>query len=75
MEIIEGRHGKHSTIIAFQLPVSAWHEVIGEQTIAGARLDRMVHNSLRVDLKGESLRKKKAESTAIAQRLFTVANS
>lgn len=58
MEIIEDRHGKRSTIIASQLPVSAWHEVIGEQTIADAILDRMVHNSLRIELKGESLRKK-----------------
>lgn len=61
MEIIEDRHGKRSTIIASQLPVSVWHEVIGEQTIADAILDRMVHNSLRIDLKGESLRRKKAE--------------
>src|SRR5690606_30868782 len=60
MEIIEDRHGKRSTIIASQLPVSAWHDVIGEQTIADAILDRMVHNSLRIDLKGESLRKKNA---------------
>ncbi|MBB1151482.1 ATP-binding protein [Myroides sp. NP-2] len=58
MEIIEDRHGKRSTIIASQLPVSTWHEVIGEQTIADAILDRMVHNSLRIELKGESLRKK-----------------
>ncbi|MDV3463015.1 IS21-like element helper ATPase IstB [Elizabethkingia miricola] len=62
MEIIEDRHGKRSTIIASQLPVSAWHEVIAEQTIADAILDRMVHNSLRVDLKGESLRRKKADN-------------
>ncbi len=62
MEIIEDRHGKRSTIIASQLPVSAWHEVIGEQTIADAILDRMVHNALRIELKGESLRKKKAEN-------------
>lgn len=61
MEIIEDRHGKRSTIIASQLPVSAWHEVIAEQTIADAILDRMVHNSLRIDLKGESLRRKKAD--------------
>ncbi|WP_409514631.1 IS21-like element helper ATPase IstB [Chryseobacterium sp.] len=52
MEIIEDRHGKRSTIIASQLPVSAWHEVIAEQTIADAILDRMVHNSLRIDLQG-----------------------
>jgi DNA replication protein DnaC len=58
---IEDRHGKRSTIIASQLPVSVWHEVIAEQTIAGAILDRMVHNSLRIDLKGESMRRKKAD--------------
>ncbi len=62
MEIIEDRHGKRSTIIASQLPVSVWHEVIGEQTIADAILDRMVHNSLRIELKGESLRKKNTVS-------------
>lgn len=67
MEIIEDRHGKRSTIIASQLPVSAWHEVIGEQTIADAILDRMVHNSLRIDLKGESLRKKKIETESTAK--------
>ncbi|WBV58992.1 IS21-like element helper ATPase IstB [Chryseobacterium camelliae] len=61
MEIIEDRHGKRSTIIASQLPVSVWHEVIAEQTIADAILDRMVHNSLRIDLKGESMRRKKAD--------------
>ncbi|OPB88505.1 IS21-like element helper ATPase IstB [Elizabethkingia ursingii] len=61
MEIIEDRHGKRSTIIASQLPVSAWHEVIAEQTIADAILNRMVHNSLRIYLKGESMRRKKAD--------------
>jgi len=65
MEIIEDRHGKRSTISASQLPVSAWHEVIGEQTIADAILDRIVHNSLRIELKGESLRRKKSETKTI----------
>ena len=45
MEIIEDLHGKGSTIITSQLPVSKWHEVIGEQTIADAILDRLVHDS------------------------------
>jgi DNA replication protein DnaC len=58
MEIIEDRHGKRSTIIASQLPTEAWHEVIGEQTIADAILDRLVHSAHRIDLKGESMRKK-----------------
>lgn len=58
MEIIEDRHGKSSTIIASQLPVGSWYETIGEATIADAILDRLVHTSHRIELKGESLRKK-----------------
>ena len=59
MEIIEDRHGKSSTIIASQLPVANWYDVIGEETIADAILDRIVHTSYRFELKGESLRKKR----------------
>ena len=59
MEMIEDRHGTSSTIIASQLPVSNWYDVIGEETIADAILDRLVHTSYRVELKGESLRKKR----------------
>ena len=58
MEIIEDRHGKSSTVIASQLPVKSWYEIIGEATIADAILDRLVHTSHRIELKGESLRKK-----------------
>ena len=57
MEIIEDRHGKGSTIITSQVPVAKWHEVIGEQTIADAIMDRLIHNAHRLELKGESLRK------------------
>ena len=59
MEIIEDRHASAATIIASQLPVSNWYDVIGEETIADAILDRMVHTSYRIELKGESLRKKR----------------
>jgi DNA replication protein DnaC len=59
MEIIEDRHGKSSTIITSQIPVSKWHEIIGEQTIADAILDRIVHDAHRIEMKGDSLRKKK----------------
>lgn len=59
MEIIEDRHGKTSLIITSQLPVSKWFEVIGEKTIADAILDRIVHDAHRIDLKGESMRKKR----------------
>lgn len=58
MEIIEDRHGRASTIIASQLPVASWYDVIGEATIADAILDRLVHTSHRIELKGKSLRKK-----------------
>jgi DNA replication protein DnaC len=58
LEIIEDRHGRKSTIISSQLPVAKWYEVIGEGTVADAILDRMVHTAHRIELKGESLRKK-----------------
>lgn len=58
LEIIEDRHGRKSTIISSQLPVSKWYEIIGDSTVADAILDRMVHTAHRLELKGESLRKK-----------------
>jgi DNA replication protein DnaC len=58
MEIIEDRHAKRATIIASQLPVANWYDIIGEDTIADAIMDRLVHTSHRIELKGESLRKK-----------------
>ncbi|MFT7028819.1 MAG: DNA replication protein DnaC [Marinoscillum sp.] len=58
MEIIEDRHGKMATIIASQLPVGSWYDVIGEATIADAILDRLLHSSYRIEIKGESQRKK-----------------
>ncbi|MBP7510248.1 MAG: IS21-like element helper ATPase IstB [Prolixibacteraceae bacterium] len=59
LEIIEDRHGKKSTIITSQLPLTKWHDVIADSTIADAILDRLVHNAHRIELKGDSLRKKK----------------
>jgi DNA replication protein DnaC len=58
LEIIEDRHGKKSTVITSQLPIAKWHEAIGDETIADAILDRIVHTAYRIDLKGDSLRKK-----------------
>ena len=51
MEIIEDRHGKHSTIIAGQVPLSAWYDIIGDETIADAILDRIVHDAHVIELK------------------------
>lgn len=59
MEIIEDRHGKSTTIITSQIPVSLWHDIIGEQTIADAILDRIVHDAHRIEMQGESLRRKR----------------
>jgi DNA replication protein DnaC len=54
----EGTSKKQISNITSQLPIKGWYEVIGEQTIADAILDRVVHNAHRIELKGESLRKK-----------------
>lgn len=59
LEILEDRSGMRTTIITSQLPPNAWHEVIGEQTIADAVCDRLVHSANYIKLKGESLRKQK----------------
>lgn len=61
LEIIEDRHGKRSTIIASQIPIAKWYEMLEEETIADAILDRLIHNAHRIELKGESMRKKKAK--------------
>jgi DNA replication protein DnaC len=61
LEIIEERHELKSTIVTSQVPVKHWHELIGDSTIADALLDRLVHNSYRIELEGESIRKEKNE--------------
>jgi len=57
LELFEERYQRRSTIITAQLPVSGWHDMIGEPTIADAILDRIIHNAHRLDLKGESMRR------------------
>lgn len=61
LQILEDRYGKKSTLISSQLPVSNWHQYIGESTIADAIMDRLAGNAHRFDLKGDSLRRKKTE--------------
>jgi DNA replication protein DnaC len=58
LEILEDRHGRGSTIVTSQLPVEHWHEAIGDPTLADAILDRLVHNAHRLQLSGESMRRK-----------------
>ena len=57
LEVIEDRHQLGSTLIASQVPVSDWHALISNPTVADALLDRLVHNSHTITLKGESMRK------------------
>jgi len=58
-EICEDRYQARSTILTSQLPVSRWHEQIGDPTIADGILDRLVHNAHRIEMRGESMRKKR----------------
>ena len=58
LELAEERYGVQSIIITSQLPVDKWHDVVGDSTVADAIMDRLVHNSYRVILQGDSLRKK-----------------
>lgn len=63
LEIMEDRHGLRSTLITSQLPISQWHKAIGDATLADAILDRILHNSHKIKLKGESMRKTMSEIT------------
>ena len=63
LEIMEDRHGFKSTLITSQLPISEWHKAIGDATLADAILDRLLHNSHKLKLKGESMRKTMSEFT------------
>jgi len=57
LEILEDRHGRRSSVFVSQLPISSWHEIIGDPTIADAICDRIIHNAHRIELKGDSVRK------------------
>lgn len=59
LEILDDRHNRKSTLVTSQLPVERWHEYIGEPTLADAILDRLVHNAYRLNLRGESMRKRR----------------
>ena len=61
MDIVEYRHGKKSTLITSQVPVKDWYDIIGEKTIADAVLDRIVHQAIRIELHGDSIRKLQAK--------------
>ncbi|HMI38109.1 MAG TPA: IS21-like element helper ATPase IstB [Steroidobacteraceae bacterium] len=59
LEILDDRYDRRSTLITSQLPIDQWHAYLGDRTVADAILDRLVHNSYRIVLKGESMRRHK----------------
>ncbi len=58
LEVCDDRYQRRSMILTSQVPVAHWHEQIGDPTIADSILDRLLHNAYRIELKGESMRKK-----------------
>ena len=64
LEVLEDRHGTRSTVATSQLPIDEWHAVIGDPTLADAILDRLVHNAYKINLRGESMRKRQAKLTS-----------
>jgi DNA replication protein DnaC len=58
LEIIDARYDFKSTMITSQLPVANWYEMIGESTHADAILDRLIHSAIKIELQGESMRKR-----------------
>ncbi len=63
LEILDDRYDRRSTLITSQLPIDQWHAYLGDRTVADAILDRLVHNSYRLVLKGESMRRHKSVSS------------
>lgn len=64
LELLEDRCGKRSTLLTSQLPLEHWHEYIGDPTLADAILDRLVHDAYKINLKGESMRKRNSKLNA-----------
>ena len=60
---MDDRHGSASTVMVSQLPVDQWYVTVGDNTLADALLDRLIHNAHRLALKGESMRKKRVKLT------------
>ena len=61
LDVLEDRYGNQSTIVTSQLPTKAWHEFIGEPTVADSICDRLLHNAYKIDLKGPSRRRAEAD--------------
>lgn len=67
LEVIEDRYGRASTLLATQLPLKAWHEAIGEPTLADAICDRLIHGAHKIELKGASMRESRSPGKLAAK--------
>ena len=67
LELLEDRHANRSTLATSQLPIEKWHDMIGDPTLADAILDRLLHNAYKINLKGDSTRKRKSKLTNTTQ--------
>ena len=63
LEILDDRYNLRSTVITSQLPIAHWHEAVGDPTLADAILDRVVHNSYKINISGNSMRKEREKLT------------
>jgi DNA replication protein DnaC len=73
LEIADDRYEKGSLLVTSQVPVSRWHELVGDPTIGDALLDRIVHRAHRIELKGPSLRKRQAVGASVERDSAAVA--
>jgi DNA replication protein DnaC len=64
LEIVEDRYDAGSLLITSQVPVDRWHDIVGNPTLADAILDRVIHNAYRIELAGESMRKRRMPEPA-----------
>ena len=64
MEVIDDRHQRASTILATQVPIERWHDMIGDPTYADAILDRLIHDAYRITLTGDPMRRRKPSPPA-----------
>lgn len=62
LEVLDDRHGQGATIVTSQFPPEKWHQLVGDETLADAILDRLVHNAYRLQLQGDSMRKRRANA-------------
>ncbi len=68
LELLEDRHAVRSTVVTSQLPVDTWHDAVGDPTLADVILDRLVHNAYKLELEGDSMRKRRRPAARTENR-------